>query len=621
MSPDSTRIDRRAFFRSLLRPKDAARPVTRFERVAKDRGLEDGVLWGTAARGPDDIYAVGDDGLVMHYDGVTWGREGCDTTLPLHAIACTGPETAVAVGWLGAIVEGTKREWHLVQGGQRIGAPREEPTGRLDHPLFGVYSDGNGRSWAVGDGGRIVEGREGKWRERDSGCSANLRSIVGMPDGSLLACGADGTILRGSADHWERMDSQTSCVLTGLAVLDRGDIIAVGGEFVPERTGFEGRLLHFDGGAWRVVDTSEALPRFRNVSAVDGEFVIVGDAGLALRFDGSDLVRLDSGTGHDLYSATALGDGRSVLCGGFGTLVQSVEADARASRDTDPEGSRAREVSVRRWRVVDQEQSRSTLRGIWSAPDERLFAVGDDGTVLQFDGDIWFRMESPTDVRLHNIWGRATDDVYAVGENGVVLHFDGSKWQVAYQGSLSLTLVAVTGFDDGSVFCVGDGGLILRFDGFAWERVESGTSVAFFDVWGLDSLHVLAVGEAGTVLRFNGERWDAFTVGVEHALYSVWGSALDDVYVSGSSGSLLRFDGRKWNREATPVRSDLFSIAGSGGSDVVAVGSLGTVLRRDQFEWFLDEVDCEDSLRSVCVASNGHAFAAGDAGRIMRTID
>ena len=30
--------------------------------------------------------------------------------------------------------------------------------------------------------------------------------------------------------------------------------------------------------------------------------------------------------------------------------------------------------------------------------------------------------------RLYGIWGVSTDDVFAVGEGGTVLHYDGSTW-------------------------------------------------------------------------------------------------------------------------------------------------------------------------------------------------
>jgi len=622
MAGTASAVDRRAFLRTLLKPGSAATVARRLERVSNAEAFGDGVLWGMAGRGPEDLYAVGDDGLVLHYDGREWARQACDSTLPLHAIACTGPEEAVAVGWLGAIVRGEKEQWRIVQGGPKESrVASDDSNDRSDYPLFGVASDRKGRGWAGGDAGRIVEGAGDVWRDRDSGCKANLRAVECHPDGSVFVCGADGTILRGSDDQWECLESGTCSMLTGMAALESGDMIAVGGEYTARGTAFEGRLLHFDGRKWRVIETDFALPRLRGVATHDGSFVVAGDGGLSLRYDGTQLQQLESSTRHDLYAALTFGDRETTLCGGFGTIVQTVDAemDADAESLDTATADAAREVATTgHWEVIEQNESSATLRGVWGTADEQLFAVGDEGTILHFDGGRWQRMTSPSSARLHAVWGNARDCVYAVGEGGVVLQFDGVSWRVAYQGSLSLTLVAVTGFDTGEVFCVGDGGLVLRFDGLAWERVETGTSAAFFAVWGMDARHVLAVGEAGAVLRFNGERWDPFSVGVEHALYSVWGGALDDVYVSGSSGALVHFDGGRWNREPGPARLDLFSIAGSQDAGVFAAGSSGTILRRGEHEWVPEPVDCEDSLRAIWLPDGGWAYAVGDTGRVVR---
>jgi len=57
-----------------------------------------------------------------------------------------------------------------------------------------------------------------------------------------------------------------------------------------------------------------------------------------------------------------------------------------------------------------------------------VFAVGDLGLILHYDGAAWHPMASGTTKVLLDVWGRSSHDVYASGRGGVMLHFDGSSW-------------------------------------------------------------------------------------------------------------------------------------------------------------------------------------------------
>jgi hypothetical protein len=57
-----------------------------------------------------------------------------------------------------------------------------------------------------------------------------------------------------------------------------------------------------------------------------------------------------------------------------------------------------------------------------------LFAVGEAGTILRYDGIRWYQMTSPTTKALRTVWGTGPTDVYAAGEDGLLLRFDGATW-------------------------------------------------------------------------------------------------------------------------------------------------------------------------------------------------
>lgn len=62
------------------------------------------------------------------------------------------------------------------------------------------------------------------------------------------------------------------------------------------------------------------------------------------------------------------------------------------------------------------------LFGVRVCGPEVVFAVGDDGTILRYDGSAWSVMERVTTERLWDVWGSTPDDVWAVGEHGTILH-------------------------------------------------------------------------------------------------------------------------------------------------------------------------------------------------------
>lgn len=52
--------------------------------------------------------------------------------------------------------------------------------------------------------------------------------------------------------------------------------------------------------------------------------------------------------------------------------------------------------------------------------NDRIYAVGAAGTLLEFDGTAWSRMSSPTAAEMQDIGG-IDSDVYSVGAGGVII--------------------------------------------------------------------------------------------------------------------------------------------------------------------------------------------------------
>ena len=72
----------------------------------------------------------------------------------------------------------------------------------------------------------------------------------------------------------------------------------------------------------------------------------------------------------------------------------------------------------------------TTLRGVYGIATNDVWAVGDDATVVHWDGSAWTRVATPFDAAtdkptLVSVWGSGPKDVW-IGGNGIMLHFQGT---------------------------------------------------------------------------------------------------------------------------------------------------------------------------------------------------
>ena len=222
------------------------------------------------------------------------------------------------------------------------------------------------------------------------------------------------------------------------------------------------------------------------------------------------------------------------------------------------------------------------LYGIWGHSPSNVFIAGNAGTILHYDGNTWTRMTSDTQNHLNAVWGTAPDDVFAAGSKGTILRYDGASWSSMTTG-VTNTLYGVWGSSLSDVFSVGNGGTILRFDGSSWTQMSSNTTSTLWGVWGTSSSDVFAVGNSGCVLHYDGHSWTQMGSGVAENLYCVWGASSNDVFSAGANGLILHYDGDTWNQMTTATGHDLRSIWGSSGTDVFVAGESGTILHYVEF--------------------------------------
>ncbi len=267
------------------------------------------------------------------------------------------------------------------------------------------------------------------------------------------------------------------------------------------------------------------------------------------------------------------------------------------------------------WKKYDVSNlTTAVLMDVWAAASDDVWAVGDDGTVLHFDGAAWSAQTNPAGERsvLAAVWGASRTDVWAVGSD-TIIHWNGSAWSVTAHpevGDLGLSDVHGSGPDD--VWAVGKGGIlhwtgdawtvsatepqnrsnkavfalsptavyaasagtISRWTGSEWKLELSGPIGAFNGIWGFSTNDIWLVGDQLRLSHYHGSSSEEYEITPDHGdeFYDVWGAAPDDVWAVAEQGQMAHWDGSEWSEQKSGTTAYLTGVHGTSANDVWAVG-------------------------------------------------
>jgi hypothetical protein len=269
------------------------------------------------------------------------------------------------------------------------------------------------------------------------------------------------------------------------------------------------------------------------------------------------------------------------------------------------------------------------LRTVWGTGPNDVWAAGDKGTVLHFDGHAWTRMPSGTEQDLTSITGTSPTNVYITAQQGAVLHWDGKDWhqvlgETLLDGGQTTTLFHVWSTGPSDVWAVGigtgdDGGYLRRWNGTIWETQYIPGSSSLWGVGGTGPTDVWMVGNSekgdGYVIHGDGKHFDANGYKGPQAR-SVWAAKPDDVWVAPTSGPLQHWNGTAWAAAATPEGS-WCRVSGSGPDDVWAVGMDGITIHFRGGAWTKVPSGTNQIIWSVWSQSPTSAWAVGNHGTIL----
>ena len=144
--------------------------------------------------------------------------------------------------------------------------------------LVGVWGSSPSDIWIVGTGGLILRGDGTTFTPVASGTTAALLEVWGLSATEVYAVGDLGTILRWDGTQWSRQQSNVSDDLWGIWAAGSSAVFVVGNN---------GVVLRSNGSAWQRVITPTVNPLFDVWGTSATNIFAVGTNGTILRFDGA----------------------------------------------------------------------------------------------------------------------------------------------------------------------------------------------------------------------------------------------------------------------------------------------------------------------------------------------
>lgn len=522
-----------------------------------------GALQAAWGFGPDDVWAAGEVGLMLHYDGEAWRFVDAGTHEDIHQLWGAAPDDLWAAAGAGGLLHYDGVAW------ERVDVDVAD-TGHV-RAVHGFSADD---VWVAADSG-VLRFHGGQWS-----------SVPIVPDYP--------------SDHPLYGTDEPASVLA-LGGTGPDDLWAVG---------VEGLMAHFDGSAWAVSYRFDVLrfppdqkdfPILLSVHATADAVFVGGNAGYVIRGEGQ--TEVNSWARHDVPDGGIVAFHSPAPGAVFATAHSAIARWQGAGWDVYP-----RELDFSDQPFVQGGVVSKSLLTMYGASADDIWAFGHLGAFAHFDGSRLAVLErSPMALEIFSVHGDGAGGVWASGSGGVVLWGDAGRWCEIKPHSFEHELARAVWADGPDFVLTALGDELHAWDGTSWRRALEGLASEIVDLWGSARDDVWAVGPE--LLHFDGDAWAPASDPPEAELRRIWGAAADDVWAIGGA-SVFHFDGNAWEEAyADPDGRALFDIEGSRDGQHVWVAGEGLLLHWDGASW-----------ASHVHADKATSMAVGDDGLVWLTL-
>jgi hypothetical protein len=528
-------------------------------------------VWGSAA---NDVWVVGQNGSIRHYDGRRWTRVSSPTKDNLLSIWGSAANDIWAVGANAAILHWDGQLWSSMK----------SPLQRSWRRVWGI---GTTTVWLIAADGTVVNWNGSDWLTRANSSGVELRGLWGSGPDDIWIVGTNCTILHWNGTFLNKLQSYPGDLCQG----NQTDFLFVWGidRDTVYLSGTKATLLKYDTDTmnWNKVDTVSTKETITSIwgSGRTDVWAVTAWKDI-IHFDGmtwSNVITQEARVGdyHQYYDIWGSGKDDAWVTAYSGRLLHwnGKQWSALAQFDHNPQlvasvsGSSATDIwavsklgaclhwSGYGWTEVDLTSvnpEQRELYGIWSSSSQDVWIVGDAGLVIHYDGKKWSKLEVATTNYLVGIWGRDSNNIWFAGSGGVIYKWDGTKISSTSVPGLSVDseVYRIFGFSN-SVFATANETNPSYGNGTLW-RTDNGST------W----MPVLLNDSGGTDVRKSTDRQ-------ARILRGIWGTSPSELYVVGSRGLIVHGVGAPlvWSQISNPVGGEYFAVTGNSANDVWFIGS------------------------------------------------
>ncbi len=580
----------------------------------------------------DDIWAVGRKGAIAHYDGSAWDDSvSSPTSEDLNDLRILASDNIWATGENGVIIQYDGSSWS-----------EDKDTGNED--WNGIYLFNENLGFVVGDDSEIFEySLDPAWRmDTDTG-NERWYAMEAVANDDIWAVGENGVIAHYDGSAWDdSVSSPTGEDLNDLHILSSDNIWA---------TGENGVIIQYDGTSWtEITDTGSenwngifllnenlgfvvgdgmGIYEYNNFYDSTGTFnseVIDGGAGINTwdnifwtenLSDGGDLT-VATRSGNTASPDSSWSSWSGELSDFSGEDISSADSRYIQYRLTLTRGDNPSESpELEDLTVVYNAPTGEALNSLDFVSSDNIWAVGDSGTIINYNGNDWDSISSSVGDNLQGIDVVSGSDIWAVGSSGKILHYNGSSWSehtdtgnenwttvsfssttsgfaggssnnnmaeydgstwTEFSGPVSEDINEIFMLSDGTGWAVGDSGKILYYDGSSWSEDSDQGWQDILGIYMVSASEGWAVGESGQYWYYNGSSWSQY-IRID---WDTWNSISmfdsDKGWVLGEADEARVWDGVSWEFQEIPTTQTINDVEAISGNDVWAVGESGTII-------------------------------------------
>ena len=564
-------------------------------------------VWGTS---PTEVWAVGRNGVAMHFDGRSWT------------------------------------------------APNKFPT---DKSLRGVWGNAANNYWAVGEGGTILHYDGTTWQPQTSGTLNKLYSVWGSSSTDIWAVGELGTVLHYDGAAWTLTGAPTSGTLSRVFGSSPDNVWIVGNTAIPSSvvlkkmsgttftsvtvpgagsvslfdvwtsgpndvwvagayTSPNNTVFHLDAsGKWTGSTPMDALGP-STVYALSGSSAT--DVWAATEYDG--LYQLGQSIVKQEATGKLTSDNYSIWSSGAGSVIFGT-ADGNLfhrglNRSTAYAAAPAATVAVPA--VV-------AISG--SGPNDVTIARRDPSRPLsRFDGKVWSAAPNPPpqETNINDVWVAANGDVWTASDGGRIYR-NGVKMSNALSSIYNAVVLGGAAKDD--VWAANDNAQTVRYNGVSFSNISNPMLNPIRGIYARNNTEAWFVGDKVQLYQ-----WTP-TLGFSSKTVSGVGSTVNylaisgvpgtgDIWLVGTSGTAARWNGISWSKIDALTTRNLTSVVAIANNDVWLVGDGGTVRHWNGTSIETPNIGVNDplpttnysDLKRIWAASATDIWATGIAGLLVR---